>query len=437
MQGAQIIRKLPIRCEPIMTLGIFPKMSIQIHKHEVPDPGNYDSFISKQKKLIKTFPDDVKQWLELGRLYEAKVDLTNRVIKKSISVRLCFPVCLVGLLMFLAFMSYIFPYIITLETSNKAFYLAGSIIPILLFAYACHLRFPPSGKKYFRKAVSIDPDCVEAYVHLGLMALRNRKKRLGCSFLEQAIRLGANNSKIEREVKSIYEKEFIVFFHKEKETELRQQELNKKQTEEIQQLRVKISSLEKLNQRLTRKVEQTKWHANRERNVLKRDMNVQIEHLREDYEEKMASIRLVAPDEEREQAEGHFARLTTEIMESKAELDGSSLSEVKRCLEEIFGEPYWRKLSEQTRTYLATAEHTFNLLLEEDPDYSLVGMELCKALETELNRKLVDPFVAFMEGKGVGIPEDSSDRHDRQRTFLFHLSGQGYWTETIILISMA
>ena len=26
-------------------------------------------------------------------------------------------------------------------------------------------------------------------------------------------------------------------------------------------------------------------------------------------------------------------------------------------------------------------------------------MELCKALETELNRKLVDPFVTFMEGK--------------------------------------
>ena len=312
-----------------MNLGI-PSMSTRNHKHDVPDPGYYDSFISKQKKRIKTFPDDVKQWLELGRLYEAKVDLTNRIIKKSISVRLCFPICLVGLLMFLAFMSCIFPYILTLETSNKAFYLAGSIIPILFFAYTCHLRFPPSGKKYFRKAVSIDPDCGEAYMHLGLIALRKRKKQQGCRFLEQAIRLGANNSKIERELKSIYEKEFVAFFQKQKEMESRQQDLIRKQAEEIQRHRAKSSSLEQLSRRLTRKVEQTKWEANRERNLLKRDMNVQMEHLKEDYEEKMASIRLVAPDEEREQAEGHFARLTTEIMESKAELDGSSLSEVNK-----------------------------------------------------------------------------------------------------------
>ena len=374
-------------------------MSIQNQKHEVPDPGYYDSLISKQKKLLKTSHDDVEQWLELGRLYEAKIDLTNRIVKKSVFIRLCLPICALCFLIFLAFIAYIFPSILLLEQSKKAFYLAGSVIPILFLAYVWYLRYPPSGKKYFKKVLSIDPECWEACMHLGLIALRKRKKQQGCRFLEQAIRLGAENHKIERELKSIYEKEFVAFFQKQKEMESRQQDLIRKQAGEIQRLRAKSSSLEQLSRRLTRKVEQTKWQANREKNLLKRDMNVQMEHLKEDYEEKMASIRIVAPDEEREQAEGHFARLTTEIMESKAELDGSSFSEVKRCLEEVIGEPYWRKLSEESRRYLATAEHTFNLLMEEDSDYGLVGMELCKALETELNRKLVDPFVTFMEGK--------------------------------------
>ena len=370
-------------------------MSIQNQKHEVPDPGYYDSLISKQKKLLKTSHDDVEQWLELGRLYEAKIDLTNRIVKKSVFIRLCLPICALCFLIFLAFIAYIFPSILLLEQSKKAFYLAGSVIPILFLAYVWYLRYPPSGKKYFKKVLSIDPECWEACMHLGLMALRNRKKRLGCSFLEQAIRLGAENNKIERELKSTYEKEFMAFFHKKNEINLRQRDLTEKQAQVMQQLRVKISSLEKLSQRLTRKVEQTKWQANREKNLLKKDMETQIEHLRENYEEKKASIPpdMRDRDVEREEAESHFVRLTTEVMELKAELEGSSISEVKRCLEEIFGEPYWRKLSEQTRTYLATAEHTFNLLLEEDPDYSLVGMELCKALETELNRKLVQPFI--------------------------------------------
>ena len=65
------------------------------------------------------------------------------------------------------------------------------------------------------------------------------------------------------------------------------------------------------------------------------------------------------------------------------------------------GEENWSALSEQTQTYIATAEHTFNLLKEdgENPDYSLVGMELCKALETELNKRLVEPFIGYLNGK--------------------------------------
>jgi hypothetical protein len=86
-------------------------------------------------------------------------------------------------------------------------------------------------------------------------------------------------------------------------------------------------------------------------------------------------------------------------MEAKAELEGTSLREVRRSLADTMGQQSWRALSENARTYLATAEHTFNLLREDGGDYSLVGMELCKALETEINKQLVEPFIQYMEGK--------------------------------------
>jgi len=53
----------------------------------------------------------------------------------------------------------------------------------------------------------------------------------------------------------------------------------------------------------------------------------------------------------------------------------------------------WQAFSEQTRLYLVTAEQVYTVLTEQEekPDYSLVGMELCKALETEINQRRAIP----------------------------------------------
>jgi len=87
------------------------------------------------------------------------------------------------------------------------------------------LRYPPSGSKYFRKAISIDPDCGEAYMYMGLIALRRHQKRESCRLLEQAVRVGGDDGRIERELKSIYEKEFTAFFHRKNENDIRQQKM--------------------------------------------------------------------------------------------------------------------------------------------------------------------------------------------------------------------
>ena len=91
-------------------------------------------------------------------------------------------------------------------------------------------------------------------------------------------------------------------------------------------------------------------------------------------------------------------KLTTEVMESRTKLEKQSLDEAARTVKDTMGSVQWEALPEQTRTYLATAEHIFGLLIENEdkPDYSLVGMEICKALETEINRTFVRPFLKHL-----------------------------------------
>jgi len=135
--------------------------------------------------------------------------------------------------------------------------------------------------------------------------------------------------------------------------------------------------------------------------LLDREMKAHISMIRQDHEKQIAALKQEAKAEAKELANRNFVRLTTEVMESKAELEVQSLQAAAQTVEGIVGRRSWQAFSEQTRSYLATAEQVYTMLTdqEEDSDYSLVGMELCKALETELNERLVEPFKVYLNGK--------------------------------------
>jgi hypothetical protein len=375
---------------------------MKANKYEVSDPAYYDPLIANQKKRVRNSPGDVDQWLELGRLHEAKLGMTNNFARNSFGFRYFLYIYALFFLLFIAMSIHVIPAFYNISSSQMVVQSIGIGLVILLFPYLWSLRYPPSGSKYFRKVVSIDRGCGEAYMHLGLIALRRWRKREGCELLEQAIKVGVNNVKIERELNSIYQKEFFSFFNKKNERDINQKKLIEQQADNIRELRLKVSSIERKNKNLIVKIDQSKWETIHDKKLLKREMNAQIEDIKESYEEQISSMGRDKsnPEEEKEQSESHFVKLTTEIMEAKAELEKTSLSKSKKALEEIMGQYNWQSLSEQTRTYLATAEHIFSLLKygEEDPDYSLVGMEICKALETELNKRLIEPFIGYMNG---------------------------------------
>ena len=264
------------------------------------------------------------------------------------------------------------------------------------------LRYPPSGWKYFNKAVSIDPYSAEAYMHLGLISLRRYRKRTAYFYLEKAIELGIDNNAVTRQLKTLYHKEFIGLFNRKTERESQLQGIIEDQFTQIKALRVKVLSLENLIESLTVKADQTKWEMKSKTKQLTKEMDKRLEAIEKEYEKQIDEIKQAPEDieESGNPAQKEFVRLTTEIMEAKAELEESSLAKAESRVEDGMGPLIWQTLMPQTRRYLATAEHIFNILADEKdaPDYSLIGMELCKALEVEINISLVSPFTKYLNG---------------------------------------
>ncbi len=370
-------------------------------KYEVSDPAFYDSLIAEQKKRVRQHFQDAEKWLELGRLRESKIEMTNNFARRQFFIRyflLIFVLCLLGLIVSYHFIVSQFPNNLWVSGLISAVYLFATLVLIQLW----FLRYPPSGSKYFKKTIQLEPQCGDAYMYLGLIALRRYQKRKACRYLELAVQLSVSNkNKIDQELKSIYEKEFSSFFNKKSEKDIRQQSIIDKQLEQIRLLSSKNANLEKRVESLSSKADQTRWETGHEKRLLDREMKAHISAIRKDYECQIAVLKEEAKEGANELAARDFVRLTTEIMESKASLEVQSLEAAAQTVEDMMGKDSLQAFSKQTHSYLATAEQVYTVLSEqeENPDYSLVGMELCKALETELNKRLVEQFIGYMNGK--------------------------------------
>jgi len=110
-------------------------MSIINIKHEVSDPAYYDPLISQQKKYVREFPGDVSQWLELGRLHEAKIDMTNHFARHSFGVRHFVFIYAFFFSILIIFSIYAIPGLFHLSSSEMVFPLIGFVILILSFPY--------------------------------------------------------------------------------------------------------------------------------------------------------------------------------------------------------------------------------------------------------------------------------------------------------------
>ncbi len=208
-------------------------------KYEVSNHAYYDSLIAEQKKRVRQHSHNAEEWLELGRLYEAKIDMIQYFARRQFITRCFLPFFALVFLGVVVSYRFFDPQIMV---NSWLFVLYLFADPALIHLW--FLRYPPSGSKYFKKVIKLDPQCGDAYMYLGLIALRRYQKRNGCRLLEQAVHLGASNKKkIEQKLKSIYEKEFTSFFNKKSEKEIRMQGIIDHQLDQIRQLRTKNANL--------------------------------------------------------------------------------------------------------------------------------------------------------------------------------------------------
>ncbi len=170
------------------------------NEYDFCDPAYYAASIRTQKEVLRTDPADVNALLELGRLYEARLDLTRFISRRRVFVKyyMAFFCALSGFGMYIFCKNILFNPL----TAGWMKLFTGAVIVLIaavIGPYVARLRYPPSGKKYFKKASALDSQCGEAYMHLGLIALRRHQKRRGCELIEHALRLGVENSSIKRE----------------------------------------------------------------------------------------------------------------------------------------------------------------------------------------------------------------------------------------------
>jgi hypothetical protein len=374
------------------------------------DPAVYNTAIKKQLDCARKHPRDAEQWVALGRLHGKKIETIQSQTKNSLAIRYFVPIYFLFILsvILLGFSVFTNPYYFM--SSIRLFLISSAmILAATLMGWIWRLRYPQAGRKYFKKAIQIDSFCAEAYMHLGLIAIKRRQKQTACRYLEQAVKLKLGNKKIERKLKTIYETEFLSFFNKKTEKETGYQEIIEAQMNEIIELRSKIPLYERHIESLTGKADQAKWETDhktkrmtKEMNERLGEMNQRLEAVQTEYEKQITDIKKsVEPRKDKEdRSERDFIRPASEESERKTESEVSSLAKSESDLETIMGSDPWQSFLPRTRKYLATAEHTFRMLAAEadTPDYSLIGMEVCKALETEINRTLVYPFVEFLNG---------------------------------------
>ncbi len=363
-------------------------------KYEVTDPGYYSQLISDQKKQVhknKTNPD---VWLELGRLFEVRVTMTEEFASKRFFIRHSFFITLLfstGTLFILHFLAQ--------DLFTRGFNYMFFLLLAIFLTFMWNLRYPRSGENYFTKTIEIDPNCGDAYRYLGQIALRKNQKTKAWYYLEKAIKLDAKNSgKIKRELKSLYEKEFAIFFEEQSKKNIEQQTIIDDQLDKIKILRRLNTDLQIQVENLNDKVGQIKWESGHLVKTIGKVMEQDISIIHQKYKKKIITIKKEAENTTKKMAEQKFLRLTTEIMESKSGLEKQSLETTTQNIKKIMGNKTWQMLSEHVKRYLATAEQVYSVLKKqkENYDYSLVGMELCKALETNLNQTLIDPFVNYI-----------------------------------------
>ena len=396
------------------------------NENDLSDPSYFNPIIARQKKFLKINSDDPKEWVKLGGLYEDRASMVDRIIRRSFILR---AICIPTFLIF--FFCTLFLYKISphnfLMIDNPLILISLLLIMALTLVGVFLLRNPRSGSSFFKKAIVLDQKCGEAYMHLGFIALRRYQKRKAYCLLEHALELQVDDKRLKKSLKTLYEGEFIKFFNAQRDGDKKKQEAFDSQQEQIKKLQSEIH-LHKTNiDILKSKTKQTLCNVKRDVKFKSKELDNQIFAVKKNYQEKIVKIEKEKAELKRENEVDPviFVNLSDELFESELKIEQLSFQQTVENIKNTVELDLWQSLSRQTKFYVVTAEQTFSIFSKSDDikDFSLIGLEYCKALELEINKKFTAPFSEYIkERKEQFLKIDQTGERNNKPKYSSYLS---------------
>ena len=244
----------------------------------------------------------------------------------------------------------------------------------------------------------------DAHLALGRIALRRGQKKNACRYFEAALACGVKDAEAKSSLRSAYEKEFFKLFQRERQSRRDQEQAIALQSERIESLTREIRELRGQTETFKRGAANAKKQRDHSRRQYKKILQERLEGVRSHYEGRLREVSENLETVAEEARELKKERLSAEIdatlrLETRA--DEGVYNNTLAMMEAYLGCHAWQVLHEETRQLLITAEYVYQNMGGAGMDFGLVGMELCKSVEVEVNEKLVHPFVRHLERAGL------------------------------------
>ena len=362
------------------------------------DPSGLKPLIAEQKKRVARDARNPEQWIRLGILFEQRLECIRRLARESRLVR--YSTLYLFLLLIVLLTTYgSVAWITRHPIPPFTFTLMASMLALAVVYIVC-LRHPRSGVRCFKKALALDPDNGDAYLYLGLIALRRYRKKAGYRYLERAVEQGADDKKIKQELKTLYQKEFYTFFKRDKQIDEKSQAACESLEQQLEKMASRQTILQTNNSILTAKLKQVKSVAAKNTKSRIKELTDQFNREKEGYRKKIEHLeqKLQQLSSQDTQAPVVYVNMGDELIQNDIKLADLTFWNSMEQTGFLLELDLWKSLSKRTRFYLITAEQTYLFLSKshETADFSLIGLEWCKALEFEINTRFIGPFIDYL-----------------------------------------
>jgi tetratricopeptide (TPR) repeat protein len=260
-------------------------------------------------------------------------------------------------------------------------------------------RWKNKSIEIYDKLINAEPNRIEHYAGKTALLLKMGNFKEASRTLKKAFELAPNNTTLKAMNK--YIKKHRQYKAKSVEEELKeiegilikQKEKNKRR---IESLNAEVERLKKEKRRLKKEVSSL---SSKSEDLVKR-----LKGIKHRYKKQMKEILLLKNKEEKEkrleEANLKVIECAHQVVKEQVKAEKEDLKKVELKLKNKIGIKEWNTLTKDSRHFFVTAEFLYSLGKQKEIDFGLISVELSKAIEVELNDKLINQFCRYLKTNG-------------------------------------